>query len=214
MTRKSYNPSLLEKFKKNRKNYTLKQNKTIEPFMHGSLIVSRKGDGAIIGYGANTYNREFGSIHAEENALNKAKLFIQRNKCKNTNNMKRRIKVDMIVLRTTGGISKPCFHCITNHIVNNRIFNIRKVIYSDLDADGGYVVTNCNRLFNNRDEHISGFHIRNTNNLINNNNNNNNVNQNTCIEENNDLCNCELLNCDEDDEDKSKSISISKKYII
>ena len=158
MTRQSYTPNKLDTLKSKRNAYTIKENRNSEPYKHGALVVSRKGGGAIIGYGANTFNNEYGSRHAEDMAFENARRFVSKNKGQNLSNRRHRMKVDIVVLRTTGGNSRPCYHCITEQLVDNRHFNVRKVIYSDCDVDGGYVETNCNKLYENRESHYSGFH--------------------------------------------------------
>lgn len=167
MTRQSYTTGRLDKLKENRKACNIKQNKTLEPYKHGALIVSRKGGGAIIGYGNNKYCK-VGSLHAEVSAFASAINYLRTHKSRNLNSYKARMQVDLIVLRTTGGNSRPCYHCITDHIANNPYFNVRKVLYSDLDADGGYVQTNKNSLFETRESHYSGFnaHRLNIDNVI------------------------------------------------
>ena len=160
MTRQSYRPPLLDGLKMKRAQHTVSVNRRQEPFKHGAMVITRKGGGAVIGYGANTYNNEFGSIHAEESAFKSARQYLQKKRGVNMSNTKRRLAVDIVVLRTTGNNSKPCYHCITEQLVSNRYFNVRKVIYSDGDETGGYVVTNCNKLYETRDSHISGFHAR------------------------------------------------------
>lgn len=163
MTRKSFTPKLVEKLKTNRSAFTINKNKFIEPYKHCALVVSRKGGGAIIGIGTNNYrNDDNGSIHAEDDAFTNAKHYFRTKKSKNLNSMKRKIKVDLIVVRTTGSNSKPCYHCITDHMINNAHFNVRKVIYSDSDVEGGYITTNKNKLMND-DIHVSGFNVKKTN---------------------------------------------------
>lgn len=159
MTRQSYTPARLDKLKENRKACNINQNKTLEPYKHGALIVSRKGGGAIIGYGNNKYCK-VGSLHAEASAFANAINYLRVHKSRNLNSYKARMQVDLIVLRTTGGNSRPCYHCITEHIANNQYFNVRKVLYSDLDAEGGYVQTNKNSLFETRESHYSGFNAQ------------------------------------------------------
>lgn len=158
MTRRTYTPNKLDSFKIKRNEYTIKQNRNIEPYKHVALVISRKGGGAIIGYGANTCNNEYGSRHAEDMAFENARRFVSKNKGQNLSNRRHRMKVDIVVLRTTGGNSRPCYHCITEQIMNNNHFNVRKVIYSDNDIDDGYVVTNKSALYEKRSEHFSGFH--------------------------------------------------------
>jgi cytidine deaminase len=160
MPRKSYNPSSLDVMKKKRAEHTVNTNKRLEPFKHGAMVISRKGGGAVIGYGANTYNNEYGSIHAEASAFKNARSYIKKYRGVNLTNTRRRLAVDIVVLRSSGGNSKPCYHCITEQLVSNRYFNVRKVIYSDFDDTGGYTVTNCNKLYDTREEHYSGFHAR------------------------------------------------------
>ena len=59
MTRQSYTPNKLDILKAKRNKYTINTNKTSEPYKHGAIVISRKGGGAVIGYGANTFNNEF-----------------------------------------------------------------------------------------------------------------------------------------------------------
>jgi hypothetical protein len=194
MTRMSYNPSLLDGLKKSRNAYTIDKNKKHEPFKHGAMIISRKGKGAVIGYGSNDFSsiKCLGSIHAEKNALKNALMYIKNKHNVNITNTRRRIPVDMVVLRTTGGNSKPCYHCITEQIVNNRYFNIRKIIYSDSDVNDGYVETNCNKLYETRESHYSGFYTLNKK----------KTNNHDHTHEHNDCCCNELDEIENDDDDE------------
>lgn len=159
MTRQSYTPARLDKLKENRQACNIPKNKSLEPYKHAALIVSRKGGGAIIGYGNNKYSA-IGSIHAEANAFENATNYLRTHKTRNLNTYKARMQVDLIVMRTTGGNSRPCFHCITEQIVNNPYFNVRSILYSDVNAEGGYVKTNKSTLFEEREAHYSGFNAQ------------------------------------------------------
>lgn len=205
MTRKSYTPSLLEELKISRKACTIKQNKKQEPFKHGAMVISRKGKGAVIGYGDNCFNAIpcIGSIHAEADALKNALSYLKNRRNVNVTNTKRRLAVDVVVLRTTGSNSKPCYHCITEQLVDNRHFNIRKVIYSDGDVDGGYVETNCNKLYENRESHYSGFHTM-QNASLSSTNSCNNTQEHECGDEF-----CGVLDEVENDDDESELLYFS-----
>lgn len=157
MKRHSYSPYILEKTKAKRSEYTIKSNNNLEPYKHAALVVSRKGGGSIIGYGVNTYNKQYGSRHAEDMAFESARKYVSKNKGQNLSNRRHRMKVDIIVLRASGGNSRPCHHCITEQIINNNHFNVRKVIYSDNDNDNGYVTTNKNSLYEHRNEYFTRF---------------------------------------------------------
>lgn len=192
MTRISFNNySNLNKFINKRKEYTITKNNSSEPFKHCSLGILPSG--AIIGYGGNRAT-QFGSHHSEEVCLKSATRYIRKNKSKNINSYKRRIRLVLVVIRTNGGNSKPCYHCITEQIANHPVFNIRKVIYSDNNATDGYVNTNTNKLYENKEEHYSGFHMMQMSNKNANINNNHNHEHDDCEE---DDC------AEEDDEEKA-----------
>lgn len=204
MTRQSFNPSRLEKLKEKRKACNISQNKTLEPYKHGAMVIKHnggcainKGGSAIIGYGFNNYMKN-GSMHAEESAFRNAINYLRKNKSRNLKTYKARMKVDLIVLRTTGSNSRPCYNCITDQIVNNKYFNIRKIIYSDNDEVGGYVQTNKSKLFETRETHYSGFNATRLN--IETNTNTKNIESNCCNTE----CNHHHEGYDEDNEDNEE----------
>jgi len=202
MTRQSYRPSLLEKLKTNRKNYTIQKNKSAEPYKHGALVVRRKGGGSVIGYGSNDLNGVYGSTHAEANAFKNAASYIKHHMGKNLTSIGQRMKVDLIVLRTTGGNSRPCYHCITEQITNNPVFNVRKVIYSDLNSEGGYTVTNSNNLFDVREEHYSAFYIK-----------NGSVNTTNCLNHDEHDCECDELDDEGEDDEDTELQSFMYRYL-
>lgn len=82
-------------------------------------------DGSPISYGTNVYNvNDLSTEHAEARALRK--LYEKIGKRLNA----KKITIDIFVVRTNGGNSKPCVRCIDTMTHYSQFFNIRNVYYT------------------------------------------------------------------------------------
>ena len=81
-------------------------------------------NGKILSFGSNCYNLKIDTTeHAEVQALRKLIERIGRND--------RKITIDILVIRTTGGNSKPCDECITRMYELSQRFKIRNIFYTN-----------------------------------------------------------------------------------
>jgi tRNA(Arg) A34 adenosine deaminase TadA len=91
-------------------------------------------EGVPISYGTNLYRPNKIMIeHAESNAF---KNLIKRRKNQNILSSKR-IKVDVLIIRTNRSNSKPCVRCLNEMDSLKNMFNIRNVHYTSKDELGG-----------------------------------------------------------------------------
>lgn len=117
---------------------------------HSSAILN-SSNGNIISIGHNTHyvmnSNKFGMEHAEINALKKIKMD---KKIKNIN-------IDIVVIRTNGGNSKPCSDCINKFVKSG--LKIRKIYYSNIiNGKLGLNVNKLDDLINDNEKHITSFH--------------------------------------------------------
>jgi cytidine deaminase len=81
-------------------------------------------NGKILSFGSNCYNLKIDTTeHAEAQALRKLIERIGRNN--------KKITIDILVIRTTGGNSKPCDECITRMYELSQRFKIRNIFYTN-----------------------------------------------------------------------------------
>lgn len=128
----------------------------IDPQKHFCIIQTTKG--RILACGDNHMpGKSFlPSIHAEGKALTNAAAKIAAERGRGYG---RKIKVDIIVARTTGGNSRPCSECARD-IYTNNAFTVRSVIYSNPDDTSGYSTIRSSSLFDTRHQHITKFNLR------------------------------------------------------
>jgi len=93
-----------------------------------------------------------GSIHAEEDAINKLQKRPNNKKIKNVN---------IVVIRTTNngnfGMSKPCVHCIIKMCTQalKLGYAIRKISYTN--EEGKLLTTTLNKMITEGDFHVSKY---------------------------------------------------------
>ena len=81
-------------------------------------------NGKILSFGSNYYNLKIDiTEHAEVQAFRKLIERIGRNN--------RKITIDVLVIRTTGGNSKPCEDCISRMYELSQRFKIRNIFYTN-----------------------------------------------------------------------------------
>ena len=142
-------PDLVKFLKRKRKQCNPKKMNT--QYQSHSSAVLNASNGNIISIGHNTHyamnSNKFGMEHAEINALRKIKMH---KKIRNTN-------LDIVVIRTNGGNSKPCSDCINKFVKSG--LKIRKIYYSNII--NGVLGLNINKLedlIHDNEKHITSFH--------------------------------------------------------
>jgi cytidine deaminase len=108
-------------------------------------------DGQPISYGTNVYAvNDINTEHAEAQALRK--LYERIGKCINA----KRIQIDILIIRTNGGNSKPCARCINTMMKYTRIFSIQYIYYTLPDEPDGIRRVKFSKLIN-EDRHECSF---------------------------------------------------------
>jgi|SaaInlStandDraft_7_1057024.scaffolds.fasta_scaffold153977_1 hypothetical protein len=124
--------------------------KRVDQIKHVASITTRKGN--VLAIGSNKYHSTIKhgySIHAEADTIQRAirPAYIKYGRSLN----KRRIPVDITIIRTTMVNSHPCLHCI-NIMASNPIFAIKRVYYSN---DGDLSYCSMSSLLDINNPHIS-----------------------------------------------------------
>ena len=107
-------------------------------------------DGVPISYGTNMYATN-GCVteHAEAQALRKL--------CERLGRTTKKIKIDILVVRTNGSNSKPCNRCV-NYMDNLAgRFNINNIYYTDQQEETGLRCVKFSKLLNEEDRHICAY---------------------------------------------------------
>ena len=116
-----------------------------------SAVISPSG--SILGIGYNHYpNGGYHSVHAEIHSVTNAINNIIRKEGRDRLS-KSPISVNIVVVRTTGGNSRPCHNCI-HQLAENPYINVQKVYYS-MSSDMGMAVETMGTLIANCDVHVS-----------------------------------------------------------
>lgn len=120
-----------------------------------SAVVSSSG--SILGIGYNHYpNGGYHSVHAEIHSVTNAINNVIR-KDGRDRLTKSPLSVNIIVVRTNGGNSRPCHNCI-HQLAENPYINVQKVFYS-MPCDMGMAVETMGTLIANSDVHVSRGNI-------------------------------------------------------
>lgn len=119
-------------------------------FKHAAAITTRKG--RVLTLGSNKYHTTIKhgyTIHAEVDTIQRAlrPVFIKYGRSLN----KRRIPVDITVIRTSMVNSHPCMHCI-NTMATNPVFAVKRVYYSN---NGDISYSSMSTLLNIENPHVS-----------------------------------------------------------
>ena len=111
-------------------------------------------NGVPIEYGTNVYTPNVTIMeHAESQAFKK---LLRRLKIKNKLSSSKRIKVDVLIIRTNGSNSRPCIRCIQemNHLKDK--INIRTIHYTTKDELSGIRSVKFSSLLN-EEQHICSY---------------------------------------------------------
>lgn len=104
-----------------------------------------------ISYGTNMYTiNDVSTEHAEAQALRKLTERLGRR------NIAKKITIDILVVRTNGGNSKPCERCINNMSLYCTRFNIRNIYYTHPSEEFGIRCVKFTKLMN-EEPHVCSF---------------------------------------------------------
>jgi cytidine deaminase len=143
--------SLIHRMIQKRTNETNASSKrNVDNFKHAAAITTRRG--RVLTIGSNKYHATIKhgyTVHAEVDTIQRSlrPAFIKYGRSLN----KRRIPVDITVIRTSMVNSHPCKHCI-NTMATNPVFAIKRVYYSN---DGELSYSSMSSLLTIANPHIS-----------------------------------------------------------
>ena len=107
-------------------------------------------DGVPISYGTNVFlTNGFVTEHAEAQALRKL--------CERMGRNPKKIKIDILVIRTNGANSKPCNRCLNMMTNLTARFNFNNIYYTDKANDYGIRCIKFSKLVNEEDRHICSY---------------------------------------------------------
>ncbi len=130
---------------------TPKEYRVFRHFEHICVIMNTNG--APLAYGYNTYKTDDTTTeHAEAMAFRK--LNCVRKKL----GIRGRLAVNLLVVRTNGGNSKPCAKCIECMQSYSDKYTVRKVYYSNNTELDGIQKESFSSLVNDPEKHISSFY--------------------------------------------------------
>ncbi len=153
------NPNRLNQLRIKRINHSQMPRKhNPELFRLTAILVGACGQIYGIGYNHLDPNSK-ATIHAERDAINKATEIVVR-KYGRSALMKKPIKCELWVIRDNKLNSKPCYNCITECIVNNPYFNIKRIHYSHESSPSGFITVSSNQLFEGRWSYVSTYNLR------------------------------------------------------
>lgn len=123
--------------------------------MHSCVIFDTNG--TPLAYGYNEFNIRFPTTeHAEAMAMRKLCATMK------VKGIRSGIVVNLLVVRTNGGNSKPCENCIKRMQSYSQFFTIRKIYYSNTDHDTDIDIyiekKSFNSLCNDPHKHESSFY--------------------------------------------------------
>lgn len=127
----------------------VKNRKTGKQYQAHICAILDKKSGAIIGIGSNRHYSQsktmYGTIHAETDALTRHSRKLGRN------------KVNLLVVRVTGGNSKPCSDCVNNF--TTRFTNVNRVYYTNIqNGQFGLSYDNVSQLKSDPEMHTTSFY--------------------------------------------------------
>ncbi len=144
-------PLLIEKRQSFLPADTCKGNKIFQTFEHFCVIMNLSG--APLAYGYNTYsNGDLTTEHAEAMAFRKL------NCVRKQKGIRGRLSVNILVVRTNGGNSKPCSNCIQRMIEYSSLYTIRKVYYTNKNEPEGFQKESFSSLMNDENKHVSAYY--------------------------------------------------------
>lgn len=135
--------------KRQAQNVAAKNRKTSKQYQAHICAILDKKSGAIIGIGSNRHYSQnktmYGTVHAETDALTRHQHKIGRS------------KVNLLVIRVTGGNSKPCSDCVNNFAT--RFTNVNRVYYTNIkDGEYGLSYDNVSQLKSDPEMHTTAYH--------------------------------------------------------
>ena len=124
-------------------------NTKCDKYKHMCVIIDHNGEILIEGYNIFKTN-SCETVHAEAMALQR--LYFKFGK------PKRRFNVDILVVRTNGGNSKPCINCLKTMQRYSNIINIKNIYYSHEDELSGIRKEKFTALLKSDDKHVSSYY--------------------------------------------------------
>jgi hypothetical protein len=128
-----------------------KQYKVFRHFEHICVIMNTNGAPLVYGYNTYSNNDSFSTEHAEAMAFRKLNCLRKQMKIRG------KLAVNILVVRTNGGNSKPCNTCIDCMYRNSANYTIRKVYYSDNTDPEGFQKESFSSLLNDPNKHESAY---------------------------------------------------------
>ena len=130
---------------------TPKSYRVFQNFEHICVIMTTNG--APLVYGYNTYKiDDYTTEHAEAMAFRKL------NCMRKMMGIRGRLAINILVVRTNGGNSKPCSKCIECMQSYSDKYNVRKVYYTNNKELNGIQKETFSSLVNDPNKHISSFY--------------------------------------------------------
>jgi len=128
-------------------------NSTYDKYKHMCVIIDSKS-GEPLSYGYNIFKpNSCKTEHAEAMALRKL--------LRKVDGSRRRICIDIFVVRTNGSNSKPCYHCLQNMYKHLYKFNIKMIYYSHEAEPTGIRREKFMTMYDSDDHHISSYYRHN-----------------------------------------------------
>ena len=124
-------------------------NTKCDKYKHMCVIIDKNGEILISGYNIFKTNSSE-TVHAEAMALQR--LYSKYGR------PKRRFTVDILVIRTNGGNSKPCVNCLKQMENYSHIINIKNIYYSHEDEITGIRKDKFSALLKSDDKHVSSYY--------------------------------------------------------
>lgn len=128
-----------------------KEYKVFRSFEHICVIMNSNGAPLVYGYNTYSNNNSLTTEHAEAMAFRKLNLL------RKQMNIRGRLTINILVVRTNGGNSKPCNNCINCMHRNSDNYKIRKIYYSDNNQPDGFQKETFSSLLNDPNKHISAY---------------------------------------------------------
>jgi len=120
---------------------------------HSAAIISKNGKILSIGHNViRTVQSRTIPQHAEHMAFDRLINKLDRN------DFKRKLSVNVLVIRTNGGDSSPCGNCVSRMDAYSKHFTIRNIYYTHSEEMTGIRKEKFTSLLQNENQHISSYY--------------------------------------------------------
>ena len=130
---------------------TIKSSITYKNIEHACVIMNKSGSPLSYGYNSFKLNTP-GSEHAEAMAFRKLSQTMK------IKGIRKNIAVNVLVVRTNGGNSKPCTNCIDRMALLSNNITIRKVFYTQSQGLDNLEKKSFQSLLNDSNKYVSSFY--------------------------------------------------------